>query len=322
MAAILAYPAPDNVRSVAIVGAGLIGASWAAYFLSRGIVVRATDPAPGAEARLRAFIDSAWTALERLGLPPGADRSKFAFCEAIEETVQGVDFVQENAREDEALKIELFHRIGDATPRGTIVASSSSALLMSRIQSRCRYPERCVLGHPFNPPHLVPLVEVVGGDRTDPAAVDAAVAFYNRIGKRAVRLNREIGGHIANRLAAALWREAIHLVATGVASVEDVDASIAYGPGLRWAIMGPYLTYHMGGGTGGLESFFAQFGRMQEERWADLGRPKMTPELQRTLIEGVRDATGGKSMDELAAERDRCLIAVLAALKACRAQTN
>ena len=322
MASNLAYRAPKNVRRIAIVGAGLIGASWAAYFLSRGIAVRATDPAPGAEARLRGFVDTAWSALERLGLPGEADRSRLTFCETIEEAVRDVDFVQESAREDEALKIELFRRIGDATPRETIVASSSSALLMGRIQSRCRYPERCVLGHPFNPPHLVPLVEVVGGGQTDPAAVDATIDFYNRIGKRAVRLNREIGGHIANRLAAALWREAIHLVAAGVASIEDVDASIAYGPGLRWAIMGPYLTYHMGGGAGGLESFFVQFGRMQEERWADLGQPKMTPELQRTLIEGVRKATGGKSMDALAAERDRCLIAVLAALKACRTQQD
>lgn len=320
MASNSAYRAPENVRSIAIVGSGLIGASWAAYYLSRGIAVRATDPAAGAEARLREFVDMAWPALERLGLSDGADRSRLTFCKTIEAAVPNVDFVQENAREDEALKIELFRRMGDATPRETILASSSSALLMSRIQSRCRHPERCVLGHPFNPPHLVPLVEVVGGDRTDPAAVDAAIDFYNRIGKRAVRLNREIGGHIANRLAAALWREAIHLVASGVASVKDVDASIAYGPGLRWAIMGPYLTYHMGGGAGGLESFFTQFGRMQQERWADLGKPKMTPELQRMLIEGVRNATGGKSMDELAAERDRCLIALLAALKGCRAE--
>ena len=318
MASNAAYRAPNNVRRIAIVGSGLIGASWAAYFLSRGIAVQATDPAPGAEARLRAFVSTAWPALEQLGLPAEAEPSRLVFFDSLEDAVEGVDFVQENAREDEAMKIELFHRIGEVAPRETIIASSSSALLLSRIQSRCRNPERCVLGHPFNPPHLIPLVEVVGGDRTDPAAVDAAIAFYDRIGKRAVRLNREIGGHIANRLAAALWREAIHLVATGIASVEDVDAAIAYGPGLRWAIMGPYLTYHMGGGAGGLESFFVQFGRMQEERWADLGRPRMTPELQRVLISGVREATRDKKMDELAAERDRCLIALLAALNSCR----
>jgi 3-hydroxyacyl-CoA dehydrogenase len=318
MSTSIVYRAPNAVASAAVVGCGLIGASWAALFLSRGIVVRAHDPEPGAERRLRESIAAAWPALQRLGLSAGADPTRIAFFPRLEDALAGVDFVQENAREDEALKIDLFQRIDAATPREVVVASSSSALLISRLQSRCRFPERCVLGHPFNPPHLVPLVEVVGGTRTDRRAVDATMAFYDRLGKRAVRLEREIGGHIANRLAAALWREAIHLVAEGVASVADVDAAIAYGPGLRWAIMGPYLTYHLGGGQGGLAGFFDQFGRMQEERWADLGRPHLTPDLQRKLIEGVAAATNGKSIDQLAAERDRCLISLLEALARCR----
>ncbi len=317
-----AYRIPHDARRVAIVGAGLIGASWTALFLARGYAVTATDPAPGAEERLRAFVRAAWPALLRLGAAPGADPERLTFAPALEEAIDSADFVQESAREDERTKIDLFRKIDAVAPREVIIASSSSALLMSRIQARCRHPERTVLGHPFNPPHLVPLVEVVGGAGTDPRAVEATVAFYNRLGKRAVRLNREIVGHIANRLAAALWREAIHLVAEGVASVEDVDAAVAYGPGLRWAIMGPYLTYHLGGGGGGLEAFFDQFGPGQAERWEDLGKPKLTPQLQRRLIEQVRKATAGQPTEKIAAMRDRCLLDLLEALSRCRNQAD
>ncbi len=200
-----------------------------------------------------------------------------------------------------------------------MIASSTSGFTVSDMQARMRHPERLVVGHPFNPPHLIPLVEVVGGGRTSEAAVDWAMAFYQAIGKHPIRILKETPGHLANRLQAALWREAVHLIAEGVASVADVDAAIAFGPGLRWAIMGPTLTFHLGGGTGGMTHFLDHFGGFMETRWRELGNPRLTPELARQLIDGVAAEAGGRSVDELAAERDACLIDILAVLAKHRA---
>jgi 3-hydroxyacyl-CoA dehydrogenase len=189
---------------------------------------------------------------------------------------------------------------------------------MTRVQSRCRHPERCLLGHPFNPPHLIPLVEVVGGERTSAAAIQQAMAFYGDIGKHAIHIRKEVKGHVANRLQAAIWREALHLLADGVASVADIDAAITYGPGLRWPIFGPHMTFALAGGTGGMPAFLAQFGPPLESWWQDLGQPSLTPELQQRLIAGVAEEAAGRSIADLAAERDRCLLAVLTALAAAK----
>jgi len=228
--------------------------------------------------------------------------------------VADAEFVQESGPEREDLKIELFRTLDAAVPPETVIASSSSGLLMSRIQDGCRHPERCVIGHPFNPPHLIPLVEVVGGGRTAPEAVARAQAFYRQIGKEPIHVRKEVKGHIANRLQAALWREAVHLLADGVASVADIDKAIAFGPGLRWAFMGPNTTFHLAGGEGGMAHFLAHLGTPMESWWADLGAPRLTPEIRTRIVEGVAEAVGGRSIPELAADRDRRLLAILAAL--------
>ncbi len=304
-------PAASPVRTVAIVGAGLIGSSWAAFFLAHGFEVIATDPAPGAEERLRAFVDRAWPALETLGISAGASRERLRFNADLAAAVQGADFIQENGPEVLAAKRALLQAITTAARPEAIIASSTSGFTMSALQEGCTHPERCVIGHPFNPPHLMPLVEVVGGKLTSAAVVDRALAFYTSLGKRAIRLNREVPGHVANRLQAALWREAVHLVAEGVASVADVDAAVTAGPGARWALMGPNLILHLGGGAGGIHHFMNHLSGPFTTWWKDLGNPELTPELRERLIAGVLEEANGRSIAELAAQRDAGLLAVL-----------
>jgi carnitine 3-dehydrogenase len=308
------------VKHVAVIGAGTIGASWAAYFLSRGMSVTASDPAPNGEAFVRDYIRTAWPTLERLGLSPGASPDRLRFERDPVAAVAGAEFVQESSPEREEMKVELFERLDRAVPPEVILASSSSGILISKIAVRCRHAERCVIGHPFNPPHVIPLVEVVGGQRTSPAVIDRAIAFYREIGKHPVHIRKEVPGHLVNRLQAALWREAIHLVNEGVATVADVDAGIAYGPGLRWAIMGPHILFHLAGGVGGMAHFMPHLGvPLARDWWAALGSPELTPEVQRKIIDGVADEAAGRTIPELAAERDRCLIAIIEALKTARA---
>lgn len=304
-------PAPSAPR-VAVIGTGLVGSSWAAFFLARGCRVRASDPAPGAEARLREFVARAWPALAQLGCAPGASPERLEFHPDVASAVAEADFVQESGPEREGLKVELFRELDALTPPEVLLASSSSGLTMSVLQSRCAHPGRCVIGHPFNPAHLIPLVEVVGGQATAPEAVARACAFYAGLGKRPIRLQRELPGHAANRLQAALWREAVHLVDAGVLSVEDADAAVAWGPGLRWALMGPHLVFHLGGGSGGMEHFLAHLAGPFSRWWDDLGEPVLTPELRARLVAGVRAEAGGRSVAELERERDAGLLALLA----------
>jgi 3-hydroxyacyl-CoA dehydrogenase len=299
-------------RRVAVIGAGTIGASWAANFLAAGLDVAAWDPAPEGERFLRGFVDNAWPALERLGLVrPGASRDRLSFHATAAAATDGAEFVQESGPEREELKIALFAELDAALPPEAIIASSSSGLLISRLQSGCRHPERCVLGHPFNPPHLIPLVEVVGGAKTAPATVERALAFYAAIGKQPIHIRKEVRGHVANRLQAALWREAIHLVVDGVASVADVDAAIAYGPGLRWALMGPHLTFHLAGGTGGMTHFMHHLTPPMQSWMDDLGAPRLTPDVQRRIIEGVAEEAAGRDIEQLARWRDEKLVEIL-----------
>jgi len=223
----------------------------------------------------------------------------------------GADFVQENAPEREPVKRALLARLDAVVPPEVVIASSSSGLLITRLQADCGHPERCLIGHPFNPPHLIPLVEIVGGERTAPAAIERALAFYRAIGKRPIHIRREVAGHVANRLQAALWREAVHLLAAGVASVADIDAAISEGPGLRWALMGPHLTFHLAGGSGGMAHFLDQLGPPLESWWDDLGSPRLTPEIGQALTAGVMAEAGGRDIAALAAERDRFLVDLL-----------
>jgi carnitine 3-dehydrogenase len=310
--------AGEDIRRVAAIGTGTIGASWTAVFLARGLSVAASDPAPGAERFLRGFVAAAWPALARLSPssaePPWAALSFHAEPEAA---LAGAEFVQESAPEREELKRSLLARLDAVLAPEIVIASSSSGLLMSRLQIDCRHPERCVIGHPFNPPHLVPLVEVVGGEKTGPEAVERALAFYTAIGKQPIHIRREVPGHVANRLQAALWREAVHLVAEGVASVADVDTAISAGPGLRWALMGPHLTFHLAGGVGGIDHFLDQFATPMASWWESLGDPALTPEVRQRLAQGIAEEAAGRGIAELEARRDLFLVDLLA-LKAAQ----
>lgn len=296
------------IGRVAVIGTGVIGASWVSQFLAAGLDVVATDPAPGAEAALRETVARHWPVLEQIGLSPGASPDRLTFVAGPEEAAAAADFVQENGPERLEIKHETYRRLDAAAAPDVVLATSSSGLTPSAIQAACRHPGRVVLGHPFNPPHLVPLVEVLGGEHTDEGAVAAAMGFYERIGKRPIRLRRELVGHVANRLQAALWREAFHLVGTGAATVADIDAAIAHGPGLRWALMGPCLLNHLSGGAKGLSHTLDHLGPLMEAMWADLGDPRLTPDLKATLVRGLEEALAGRDRDAMVAQRDRLLV--------------
>ncbi|EMD9440232.1 3-hydroxyacyl-CoA dehydrogenase [Burkholderia cepacia] len=301
-----------EIKRVAIIGTGVIGASWAALFLVKGLDVVATDIAPDAEPKLRAFIDAAWPALEQFGLAPNASRERLQFTANLDEAVTGSDFVQENGPERIDFKKDLYKHLDAILAPDAIIASSSSGLTMSEIQSACeRHPERCVIGHPFNPPHLIPLVEIVGGAKTSRETIERATAFYTSLGKKTIQLNKEVPGHVANRLQAALWREIVHLISEDVVSVEDADTAVCWGPGLRWGIMGPNMLFHLGGGQGGIEHFFDQFTGPMTAWWNVLGSPKITPELRQKVIAGVHEEVAGQSIDQLAARRDEVLLGLL-----------
>jgi len=297
----------SDITRVAIVGAGMIGASWAALAMAHGIDVAAYDPAPEAEAKFATYVARAEAQLDELGL---VSTGQFNFTSDLGEALTGAQFVQENGPENEAVKRGLLRQIDELAAPNAIIASSTSALVRSAIVADCATPKRIIVAHPFNPPHLVPLVEIVG---KDPDVVARACAYYRTQGRRPVVLNREMPGHIANRLASALYREAVHLVAEGVASVAEIDAALCNGPGLRWALMGPHMTYHLGGGEGGIAGYLAHLGPSQERRWASLGSPALGEDVTRKIVEGVAEEAGGLSIAELEARRDEGLLALLKA---------
>src|ERR1700678_942548 len=300
------------IRRIAIIGTGVIGASWTSLFLAKGLQVVATDIAPNAEASLKKFVETAWPVLKRLGLSPGASQSNLNFTAALPQAIADADLVQENGPEKIDFKKTLYRQLDELLGPNAIIASSSSGLTMSEIQlGAAIHPERCVIAHPFNPPHLIPLVEIVGGAKTSEATIQRAAEFYTSIGQRTVRVNKEMPGHVANRLQAALAREVYYLVAEGVVSAADVDTALCWGPGLRWGIMGQVLLNHLGGGRGGIEHFFAQFTGPVTAWWKVLGSPQLTPEVQRLLIDGVHAEVGSRSIEELAAERDEVLLGLI-----------
>jgi carnitine 3-dehydrogenase len=300
-----------NVRLVAVVGTGVIGASWVAHFLARGLDVVATDPSPGAEERLRADVAAIWPTLQPVA---GGAPNRLAFRRDAAEAVADADFVQENGPEREELKHELFSVLDAAAWPEVVLASSSSGMLPSVIARGCpHHPERLVIGHPFNPPHLIPLVEVVPGEQTSEQAVEVAMAFYTAVGKRPIRLRHELPGHVANRLQAALWQEAYSLVDRGVATVADIDTAIAHGPGLRWAVLGPFANQHLSGGPGGIAHVLEHLGPPTEAWWRDLGQVTLTPELVARIVAGVDEELADVDPTQLVARRDAVLTALLAA---------
>jgi 3-hydroxyacyl-CoA dehydrogenase len=300
------------IRRITIIGTGVIGASWSALFLAKGLDVVATDVAPNAEAALRRFVAAAWPALQRLGLASGASQNRLSFTAALADAVKNADLVQENGPEKIDFKKTLYRQLDELLHPSVIIASSSSGLTMSEIQAACEmHPERCVIGHPFNPPHLIPLVEIVGGRKTSEGTIQRAAEFYTSIGQRTVRVNKEMPGHVANRLQAALAREVYYLVAEGVVSAADVDTALCWGPGLRWGVMGNMMLNHLGGGPGGIEHFFQQFTGPMTAWWKTLGSPVLTLEVQKKLTDSVHAEAGSRSIDELAAERDEVLLGLI-----------
>lgn len=299
---------PQVIKRVAVIGCGTIGASWAALFMAHGYDVAASELRPEAEAELRARVSSLLPTLTPRG-PVGA----LSFTADLDACCRDADFVQENVVEREAVKIDLMARMDAALRPHVVIASSSSAIMVSVMQSACVRPERVILGHPFNPPHLVPLVELVGGAATEDWALDVAEAFYLDLGRKPVRLRKEVFGHIANRLQAAIFREAIHLLEEGVASVEEIDTAVTEGPGLRWALMGPFLTYHLAGGETGIRGFMEQFAPMQQRLWSELGQPQLDDAMQERVVATVEKAMQMRSMEDIRRERDRRIEAILRA---------
>lgn len=316
---------PDNnaprapIRNVAVIGTGVIGASWCTCFLAHGFNVMATDPAPGAEQRLREQVARQWPDAVALGVAKGSAPAQLQFRPDARAAVAQADFVQENGPERLEFKRELFALLDEAAPSHAILASSSSGIPASQFQTACSRPERVLIGHPFNPPHLIPLVEVVGGQLTSPQAVRAALDFYRAAGRKPIALHKELKGFVTNRLQAALWREAYGLVHAGVATVEDIDAAIANGPGLRWAIRGPFATQSLSGGEGGLRHLLDHLGPPMDDYWQDLLPTRLTGEVKEAVLDSAEQQMGDWDMASVARERDRLLVALLK-LKAQQAE--
>jgi len=303
--------APDQVRRVGLVGAGVIGGGWALHYLRMGFDVDIYDPGPRAREGVESMLTEIWPLMERIGVRQGASPDRIAFHAEIAAAVAGADMVQESTPEDGKAKRAVIAQIDRAARPDVIIASSTSGFAMTMLQADCRSPQRCVVGHPFNPPYLIPLVEVVGGERTDRAAVEWLAAFYASVGKRPLRLTRELPGFVGNRLQEAMWREALHMVAAGEATVEEIDEAIAYGPGLRWAQMGPCLTFHLAGGSAGMEYMLNHFGAALLEPWTRLQAPPLTPDLRERMVDGCLREAGGRSVAELEHLRDEFLAELL-----------
>ncbi|HZU63625.1 MAG TPA: 3-hydroxyacyl-CoA dehydrogenase NAD-binding domain-containing protein [Novosphingobium sp.] len=306
----------SEISHVAVLGAGVIGASWSALFLAAGCDVAVFDPAPDAEQMVRAYIRDAWPTLLELGLAQAGRSGALSFHATAADAVRDADFVQESVPERLAIKHALYAEIEPALKPGAVVASSASGLKLGEMQAGWGDPGRLILGHPFNPPHLIPLVEVMGNAQTAPGVIELAERFYAAVGKVTIRVNREVPGHVANRLQAALWREAIHLVAIGAASVADVDTAVWAGPGLRWAAMGPTMLFNLGGGPGGLAAFCEKYADSFHRWWEDLGDPRLDEATAAALVAGVNEEAASASQAELAARRDALITAMLRATAA------
>ncbi|WP_250626842.1 3-hydroxyacyl-CoA dehydrogenase NAD-binding domain-containing protein [Pinirhizobacter soli] len=302
-----------DIKKVVVIGTGVIGASWCAFYLAKGLDVVATDIAPTAKASLDAYINAAWPMLEELGLSPGASLNRLGFDSVLDTALKGADLVQECGPERIDFKQDLYRHMDEILPPDVIIASSSSGLTMTDIQAKCeKHPERCVIGHPFNPPHIIPLVEVVGGAKTSEETIARAMAFYASLGKKPIRLFKALAGHVANRFQAALYKEMLYLIEEGVLSVEDADVAVSYGPGLRWGVMGQSLQWHLGGGAGGIDHFMEHLMTPLQGIMKTLGEPKVDDKLKKDVIAGVQAQLKGRSVDELADAENRVILGALA----------
>ena len=302
------------VRTVAILGSGLIGSGWAARCLAHGLDVVAWDPDPGAEAGLRANVDNAWAALEQTGLAADADRARLRFVTSVAECVRDADFVQENAPDREDLKRALLAEADSHAPSTAVIASSSSGIRPTLIQRDCRHAGRVLIGHPFNPVYLLPLVEVVAGERTTPESVQAAARFYRAIGMRPLHVRKEIDGYLSDRIQQTIFHEALHMVRDGVCTPAELDAAITGGPGLRWPLLGPCFTCHLAGGPGGMRHAMEHWSPEEGDLWSHLKSPPYTPELIDAMAGGCEQMQAGRDIHEVERRRDKCLIAIQQAL--------
>jgi carnitine 3-dehydrogenase len=310
----------NEIKTCAVIGTGVIGAGWAARFLAHGLDVVAWDPGKDAEAKLKASLENAWPALTRVGLKKGADLKRLKFVKTVEEAVKDADFIQESAPEVLELKIKLHAQIDAAARPEVIVGSSTSGLLPTDMQSACRHPQRLVVGHPFNPVYLLPLVEVLGGKKTALASVDRACAFYESIGMRPMRVKKEIEGFVADRLLEALWRESLHLINDGVATTADIDDAMRFGAGIRFSYMGQMMIYHIAGGDAGMHHFMAQFGPALKLPWTKLEAPELTQDLINKVADGTTAQAKGRSVKELERYRNDCIIEVMEAIARVKAK--
>ena len=307
-------PAPSEVSRVATLGGGVIGQSWTVLFLAAGKSVTLFDPDPRVEARVREAVEQAWPTLRELGLAQtDGPIGELVVSDNAPAAVADAEFVQESVPERIALKHELYAEIEPVLPDGVVVASSASGLTLTELQEGWQDPGRLVLGHPFNPPHLIPLVEVMGNTRTNVGVIDWTRAFYESMGKVTIEVKKEVPGHVANRLQAALWREVVHLVNEGVASVNDIDTAVSSGPGLRWAVMGPTRLFHLGAGDGGLSAFCERYEDSFNRWWDDLGAPHLDQVAEDRLVAGLRQDPSADDVAILAAQRDQVLTAVVSA---------
>lgn len=299
----------DLDKTVAVLGCGLIGESWAALFVSHGLDVLAWDPNPAVLEGFAARLERPLAQLRELGMGSGS-HGNVQVVARLEDAVATAGWIQENAPENVPLKRELYDRIEAVAGPDAIIASSTSSLTWSELAAGLRRRDRFVTAHPFNPPHLMPLVEIYASTR---ATAEHARAFYEALGRKTVTLKKDAVGHIANRLSSALWREAVNIVAEGIADVSAVDAALVHGPGLRWSVIGAHMAYHLGGGPGGIEHYLRHLGPSQERRWATLGSPSLTPQVCAQLVDGIALEAAGRPIAALEEQRDRALMRALAA---------
>lgn len=309
------FLAPQDVTKVTSIGGGPIGGGWAAHFLARGYDVTLYLHDKAETPAFQAILDTAWVSLTALGLAPGASRDRLRIVYDLEEAVSEAQFIQESAPERLEMKRALYEQLGRLVPSGVVIGSSTSGLTMTDIQATCSTPERCVIGHPFNPPYLLPLVEIVGGKQTDPEAVKWAGEFYKVAGKAPLLMKKEIPGFVATRLQEALWREALHMVANGEATPADIDIALINGPAPRMAVQGQCMAFHVACGAGGMATNLDQFGPALKLPWTRLDAPELTQELRNRMVEGCDDIAQGRGFEDLAEARDRQIVAVLKAIR-------
>ncbi len=314
----MSRPRADQVRRIVSIGSGPIGGGWTAHSLARGFDVTSYLHDASEEGTFRGIIETAWISLEALGLAEGASLERMRITFDLREAVSEAEFVQESAPEILGVKQSLYETLGALVPPDVIIASSTSGLTMTDIQARCATPERAIVGHPFNPPYLLPLVEIVAGRNTSRDAIAWAHDFYRFAGKEPLVLEREIPGFIATRLQEALWREALHMVANGEATPEQIDLALMNGPGPRLALMGQCMAFHVACGEGGMATNLDQFGPALALPWTRLEAPELTKELRDRMVDGCNEMAAGRSFEELAAERDRGIVAILKAIRATR----